>query len=342
MSSKWSLYKESGRWVIRRWEGKKYARLPVGHYRHIKTDEAELRAFVLRLNAPYRTKEAVAVKHAFISPALQDEYRDLLLAQIPTERDAHTQYNYLREHFLKYFIEKLNLSDPKAWYLVHKTQWANYLLGLGKSVSTLRKIIQEANRFIEWLAEKRPGELPAMRFKPISRAKLKQLAATARLKERPHFIKDSEWAQLKVKLPAAQLCYLFGLRRSEALALKLDDVRKDYLRIERQQSAINQGAALKGRKNRKVPYWFSSPKEAHALISALIPKSADTLGDEWAFVTKKYKLHDLRHTFITRALRNHSARDVQLAVGHENLATTMKYAHDDRDFGDEIWVPKAG
>lgn len=341
MPSKWSLYKESGRWVIRRWERKKYARLPVKHYRHFTT-EADIKAFVHRLNAPFRTAERVAIRHAFISPDLQDEYRELLLTQIPTERDAHTQFNYLHEHFLKYFIEKLGLSDPKAWYAVHKTQWAAYLLGLGKSVSTLRKIIQEANRFIEWLAEKRPGELTAMRFKPLSRAKMKQLSATAKLNDRAHFIKDAEWVRLKVKLPAAQLCYLFGLRRSEALALKLEDVRKDYLRVERQQSSISQVGALKGRKNRKVPYWFSSPDEAYQLIKALVPMSADTLGDEWALVTKKYKLHDLRHTFITRALRNHSARDVQLAVGHENLATTMKYAHDDRDFGDEIWVPKAG
>lgn len=44
-----------------------------------------------------------------------------------------------------------------------------------------------------------------------------------------------------------------------------------------------------------------------------------------------YDFHDLRHSFITRAIREKNSRDVQLAAGHKHLMTTMGYAHDDRD-----------
>ena len=55
-----------------------------------------------------------------------------------------------------------------------------------------------------------------------------------------------------------------------------------------------------------------------------------------------YDFHDIRHTWITKAIRlpNVEPRDVQLAAGHKNIETTMGcYLHDDRIFGDEPYVP---
>ena len=55
-----------------------------------------------------------------------------------------------------------------------------------------------------------------------------------------------------------------------------------------------------------------------------------------------YDFHALRHTFITKALgAGHTARDVQLAAGHKNIETTMRYAHDHRTMDDEIFTPAA-
>ena len=95
-------------------------------------------------------------------------------------------------------------------------------------------------------------------------------------------------------------------------------------------------------------------------------KHPDSLTDEWAAFIKKverglkeeaknngknpknisfdYTYHDLRHTWITRAVRlkgkdlSHM-RDVQLAAGHENIETTMRYLKDDREFSEEIYSP---
>lgn len=343
--SKWSLFKENGKSVIRRWENGKYLRLPLKQYQHIRDNDEELKAFVIRLNARFICVEAVTFKHAFISPALVDEYRELLEAQIPTKKNALCQHNYLIKYFLNYFIGELNLADPRQWYAVHKTKWANYLLKEDLSVSTIRKIVQEANRFMEWLGDKRPGEATAIRFKPLSRAKMTSMTAKVKMDESIRYIRPEEWVKIEDKIPenikaAACLCYYFGLRRSEALGLEPRDVRKEHLRIERQKLKLNEPSVLKGRKNRKTPYWFGiTPKKTYELISKVVPMSPDTLGDEWGKFCKKFTLHDLRHTFITRAMSEHKPREVQLAVGHENIATTMRYSHDHRDLGDDLYTP---
>lgn len=347
MNSKWSLFQEGSRWVIRRWENGKYKRLPVKQYKYIRDNEDELKAFVHRLNAPLLCKEAVTFKHAFISPLLLEEYKEQLLSQVPSEKNALCQFNYLVRYFLNYFIGQLNLADPRQWYAVHKSKWATYLLEQEHSASTLRKIIQEANRFMEFLADKRPDEVTAIRFKPISRARFRTLAAVRKLKkERDKYLREEDWIALEKKLPAniksaVSLCYYFGLRRSEALGMQLDDVRKDHLKVERQNLSINSPTVLKGKKNRKAPYWYGDRALAYLLIKGIVPMSPDSLGEEWAKLKTGYNLHDLRATFITRGLRDHTAREVQLAVGHENLATTMRYAQDHRDFGDDIWRPDA-
>jgi integrase len=340
--SKWSLFKEGKRWVIRQWENGKYKRLPVKQYKYIRDNEDELKAFVHRLNAVALTKEAVTFKHAFISPLLLEEYKQQLLATIPTEKNAICQYNYLCTYFLNYFIGELNLSDPRQWYAVHKSKWATHLLDQKLSASTLRKIIQEANRFMEFLADKRPDEVAAIKFKPISRARFKTIGST---KKSTHvFIREKDWVEIEKKLPSniksvVSLCYYFGLRRSEALGLVKEDVRKDHLRVKRQNLRINIASATKARMERKVHYWYGSPKLAYELIAKIVPMHPDSVADELAEFKLGFRLHDLRATFITRALRDHSAREVQLTVGHKHLSTTMIYAEDHRDFGDDIWTP---
>jgi integrase len=72
----------------------------------------------------------------------------------------------------------------------------------------------------------------------------------------------------------------------------------------------------------------------------------DTFYEKWctyiSSLNLSYDLHDLRRTFITKALRLHHPRDVQMAVGHVSLTTTMGYAQDDRDTSDEVFKPEAG
>src|SRR5690606_31886799 len=69
--------------TIRRWvifpDGKRrLERYPTSRYRNIRSNEQELKDFVVRLNnqipGEHRTREAVDIKHAFIGQEMLDEY----------------------------------------------------------------------------------------------------------------------------------------------------------------------------------------------------------------------------------------------------------------------------
>jgi integrase len=352
---RWSLFQEKGVWVIRRWEGGKYKRLPVKRYRSIRGDYEKLSEFVKRLNAPIDAKEVVDYKHAFISPSLLEEYREYLLAKIPTLSDALCEFAYLNDYCLNFFIGKLNLKGIEEWHRAHETKWAAYLLGQTSiaAPTTKRKVVMAMNRFAKWLHKKRPEDTPLLEFEPISPAKYRQIEAQWELDhegEGRTFIPDADWGKIEAKLPPtiapfALFAYYYGLRRNETLGLKPGDVRRDYLSVERQLKKLGVYAPLKGRTKRKVPHWAATPTQAYQWLVDMSQKLVHprTLSERWAEYMKclnfKYDFHDLRHTFITKMIRGRDPRDVQLAAGHKNIATTMAYLHDDRTLGDEEFKP---
>lgn len=357
---RWSLFKEQNKWVIRRWKDGKYQRLPIAKYKRIRESEAELEELVKRLNAPVDAKAKVDFKHAFISVPLLETYQEFLANQIPSPEGARQEFSYLRRYFLNYFIGKLDLMNPLDWHKVHETKWASYLLGKDcpAAAKTKRDIVIAANRFMKWLHKQRPEEVPPLEFTPITKAKYKELEARRELdgkvKERG-FIPDHDWQKIRKKLPKdiepfVLLSYHYGLRRSEVLGLEPGDVKKGHLTVQRQLSAIHPKPLfkpLKGRSARRVLHWNARAAEAYTWIVEGQRRLShpSTLTHRWAELMKSldmsYDFHDLRHTFITKALRDHKARDVQLAAGHRDIRTTMGYAHDDRDLSDEAFIPEA-
>ena len=372
--NRWLLNTENQRGIqrftIKRWvyfpDGtKKLERLSLKKYRSIRGDEAELQEYIVRLNQETSrkelTKNAVEIRHAFISPKLLDDYKDYLLVQIPTKGKALNEFHYLKTYFLGFFINKLNLPNPLQWHAVHKTEWAIYLVSdeAPSSGAAKKDIVAAANRFIAWLHDRRPSEVPPLRFQPLTKAKYKEIEATRQLKgeaRKPKFIKDEHWAKIRLRstaelTPFILLAYHYGLRRSETLGLTTDDVRTGYLSIERQLASYSDHTPLyappKGRETRKVPHWLGSPKNAYRWATDASSNLAhpDTLTDLWSDLMKKldldYTFHDLRHTWITKTIRTNNPRDVQLAAGHKNIETTMRYAHDDRELEGQKFIPEA-
>jgi integrase len=363
----WVLFEESQkgskRWVIRRWNGKRYERLPVGKYKRIREDHAALSEFVTRLNASAEAKarKSVEIKHAFISPALLERYQLHLTAQIPSAQGARQEYSYLYRYFLLFFIGKLNLQNPLDWYRAHKIEWASYLLSkeCPASAKSKRDIVIAANRFIEWLHEERPEEVPPLTFKPLTKARYEELEAQRELdgkKKETKYIPPAHWQKIDEALtadiaPHVRLLYHYGLRRNEGLGLKPGDVRNNYLLVERQQPRLSVYTPVKGRLKRKVPHWFCKAAEAYGWIDKAEHMHPRTLSSRFEEVIRElqkkgkfkahYTLHDLRHTFVTRALREQAPVDVQHAVGHKNILTTMGYQHDDRQLGDAPFKPAA-
>ena len=67
-------------------------------------------------------------------------------------------------------------------------------------------------------------------------------------------------------------------------------------------------------------------------------KFEDDLGNKIVF---DFTIHDLRRTFITNAFRmGINPVDIQLAVGHKYLRTTLAYQTDDRSMDDRTYVPE--
>jgi len=350
-------------------------RYPKKNYAHLKTEQ-ELTQLVNRLNhrEDEAKKRAIDIRTSFIPTSYMEEFRSQLQMEIPTQKDFRYQYKtVLQSYFLKFFITHLKVLDPNQWYQ-HQMKWGLSLLGesenpehnvFGKkkpSFKTISRTIQIANRFMEFLHIKNPKEYQKVSFSPISLGAQKAYTAKRKLGKKKEklgrFIADEDWKVIEKKLPSnikpmIMLMYHYGLRRAESLGFKsMENVKKGHLLIEQQLVSITSKkectyGPVKDRDQRNTPHWFASPKQAYQWISESLNLKIhpDTLSVKWDEFMEElgfdYETHDLRRTFITRALRKVHARDVQLAVGHESLDTTMGYAMDDRDLSDETFDPTA-
>jgi integrase len=352
------------RWVIFADGTRKHERYPAHLYSHLRSDHKELEKFVIRLNnqipEKLKTQAKVEIKHAFIDDALLESYKDYLVTQIPTTSRALSEHYYLVKYFLHFFIGQMDMPNPLDWHRVHETEWAKFLVSpdAPAAATTKREIVAAANRFMRWLHKRRPSEVPPLEFKPLSTPTLKQVEAKRELAgtvHHPKMLKDKDWETIKKNIPEGlrplvMLAYSYGLRRSESLALKSGDVKKGYLSVERSLVGPGEYTTLKAREKRQTPHWTCTAAQAYGWIEEIHAKGLvihpDSFTKRWnAFqesLKMTYTLHDLRHTFITKALRTQVARDVQLAVGHADISTTMGYAHDDRELEDEVFIPSTG
>jgi integrase len=139
-----------------------------------------------------------------------------------------------------------------------------------------------------------------------------------------------------------------GLRRSELLALRWDDVdfEQSSIRVFEGYSA-KQAGKPKSRKSRTVPMVeevadalrdlrgrstrmsrgdlvFVSRTDGHVDGSALRRRYIATLE---AASLRRLRFHDLRHTFGSLAINVASIVQVQAWMGHSDIKTTMRYLH---------------
>jgi integrase len=361
---KWGLTTEKQRgverFVIKRWNPRlaRPERLAVTEYQHIRDDENELRAYIKRLNAPLAAKTKVDFKHAFIDDELLSEYLEFLQTKISTQSVALTQFNYLKKYVLDFFIGQMDLMNPNDWYAASKTKWAQFLLNhdVVRAAKTKRDVVIEANRFLGWLAERREGEIKFKRLEPFTRKRLQSVEAQrlhdGEVSERK-LISFKHWRRIYKALPdsiraQSLLGYHYGLRRAETLGVLPGDVKRGYLSVDRQLGKKGDKfihAPTKGKMVRKVPHWGVRAARSHQWVEQVqdnimspwqLTKAWRQLMDRLGF---DYDFHDLRHTFITRAMRKYKPRDVQMAAGHKHISVTMQYLHDDRTMEDEVFTP---
>ena len=125
-------------------------------------------------------------------------------------------------------------------------------------------------------------------------------------------------------------CLYTGCRRSEALAVKWDDIdfEKNLIHIHGTKTELS---------DRVVPLF----PECRAMLLNHARKGATVFHHRAEFVSKKFKTycpnhkqHDLRHTFATRCLEcGINIKVVQKWLGHSRLDTTANiYTHVQNDF----------
>lgn len=387
----WFLTKEQNTYSIRRMisvpneRRRKSERLSKYCHSHLK-NQNELEDFVFRLNgknpALERIKNLIYLGHPWITEELLEDYRlNFLGLHMPDKKRARTHFLYLNKYVLEFFILKLRLQSPMDWYR-NQNLWGKYLLNrhddllendkrifkIGKIASgkVILNAVNELNRFISYLNQKMPDKIAPMKFRPITKAALREHEAFRRLNgmvKKIHYIKTEHYQIIiehleKKNTPwrfAVYLSYDFGLRRNECLGVLKSDIRKNHLCIERQYMESNQmGEAtykpLKGRKPRFVPYWFGSPNKVYELLKNA-PKPyvhPDTLSYLFKDLMRElrlpaYSFHDLRRTFITNCVKaNIHHEELRLAVGHADLRTTYKYyVMDIRNLESDVWTPEA-
>lgn len=357
--SRWYLIKsKDGSSHIRRYRKSDgrfiWQRMPFKKYRHVTTIE-EMELFVKRANASREIEERLAKQRhafdsAFISTRTIDDFETSLYTKADNRQHVSNARNALVTHVLPFFINQMKVPDPNFWQRF-EDKFGSYLISKKLSVGYLKRIVQVTNRFLNFLHRRNPEEIKLVRLQPFSQIKLRSIDADNQVL-REKYIPETDYKTMLSKVdpalvPAIKIGYTFGLRRSEVLGLNHGDVFEDALEVKRQllkTTPIRSFGPLKSKASRSIPFWFSSPQDVYDLISQLPDWHPDTLIDKFAKAMSDlkmpYQFHDFRRTFITNALRLYNARDVQLAAGHSDLRTTMRYAQDDRQLQRKQFKPK--
>lgn len=314
--------------------------------------DQEIHALLNKLNATLVIEENEAkarydFDYSYINKLTISEFEKHLSNLINDKNHITTSMTILNEYTFNFFIHKMKVPDPNKW-LKFEDNFVTFLLKDKKSTSYLKRIIQTTNRFLKFLHKKYPNEVNLIVLEPISKVKFKNQDTDERLK----YISEAQYNVICEKIDSQllipfKISYHFGLRCAEVLGLEAKDVFEDCLDVNRQLiklEPIKNTGPLKNKTKRSVPYWFASPEDIYEWIESMTLMHPDTLSRKFALEMERLKLpfefHDLRRTFITRALRSYNIRDVQLAAGHSDLKTTMLYAQDDRQLQRKPFKPK--
>jgi len=210
--------------------------------------------------------------------------------------------------YILYCVEKLKLSEN----LIHSR--------LNAIKFYFEQVLHQEKIFMDIPRPKKPSTLP----KVFSRHDIKKMFAV---------MENNTKHLLMLKL-----CYGMGLRVSEIVHLKLEDIDSNRMQVLIHQS--------KGKKDRYVPLPESVLELLRKYYKEYLPKVylfEGQRGGQYsvrscqavfknaltkAKINKKIGIHGLRHSYATHLIEQGTdMRFVQDLLGHQNIKTTMIYTH---------------
>jgi len=295
------------------------------------------------------TETAESLRHAFLT-YLASERRAAALTVETYGRDLATFLGFLTNHLgeepTRAALEKLSLSDLRAWLA--------YEAKLGNGNATRAKKLAALSSFFRYLRKTHGFENSAISLlrrprakKPLPRA----LSPVDAIKIAKDIGEQTDTPALQAR-DTALMCLLYGagLRINEALSLNIRDIpaADNALRV-----------TGKGNKQRIVPL-ITAVRTALRLWLKLHPNPAPDapvfLGQRGgrlnAGVAQKTLRdfrrlnglpehatpHALRHSFATHLLSNGAdLRSIQELLGHASLSTTQRYTEVNTDQLMEVW-----
>ena len=271
----------------------------------------------------------MSIEHRAISPLRQRMIEDMTLRKLSEK----TQSGYLR--WVKDFTRFLGRSPDTATaedlrrYQLHLSERGVSRISLNAAITALRFFCEVTLGRGELMAKMSHVRVPRKLPVVLSPEEVERLLDAA--------------PGLKYKA-ALSVAYGAGLRVSEVVALKVDDIDSERMVIR-----VDQG---KGRKDRYVmlsptllallrswwreanargtmlPHgWLFPGQDPLNALSARQLHRACHAAAEAAGITKRVSPHSLRHAFATHLLEHkEDIRVIQVLLGHKKLKTTALYA----------------
>ncbi len=291
---------------------------------------------ILAFNVPGSYIDCHMVKERFLQ-YLEHEKR--------FSKHTLTAYKSDLEQFLKFLDLTFEVKTPTEATHLQVRSWTVELLSQGRSTSSINRKLSTLKTFYRFL-QKRDGLDHNPMLKVIVPKMGKKLPTIVRADElerlfdKQKFPEDFEGKRDQLLL---ELLYATGMRRAEALNVKLPDI--DF------QSRMLKVMG-KGQKERLIPFGKGLSKLLEAYIEVreqtfgvlettillltrqgkpLYPKAAYNIVKKYlstVSTVEKRSPHVLRHSFATHLSDNGADLNaIKALLGHANLAATQIYTH---------------
>lgn len=223
---------------------------------------------------------------------------------------------------LKTYLYRINdFMEYSKGDAARKREYLLYLIDKGMDSSTVRLASAAIDFYIRNVLRQKPEELPL----PKRRKKLPYVLSRQEIRK---MIENT--ANIKHRT-IIELLYSTGMRVSELLELKVEDIEGNTLRVRQGKGAKDRitiispalSARIKAIKGTGRVLEGRNGKYSVKSVQLVLEKAAKQAGIKMTVTP-----HILRHSFATHLLENGtSIRYIQSLLGHSRLETTQIYTH---------------